>query len=170
MDIVGKEKFHTDDYVYVANEESVKRQRMADGAVPPRPLFSKGRSQAVVNASDEGVVNAVVVLVCPRGLVSDGARVMLVLCGSVVVVETTTSVVARTELVTIGDGAVNVVVERRIVNDRVPTIWVGEVVGTWVAQDCVRGSTLACHGQACNMKRGGSWSGWTSADCATDTC
>jgi hypothetical protein len=38
MDIVGKEKFHTDDYVYVANEESVKRQRMADGAVPPRPL------------------------------------------------------------------------------------------------------------------------------------
>jgi hypothetical protein len=38
MDTVGKEKFHTDDYVYVANEESVKRQRMADGTVPPRPL------------------------------------------------------------------------------------------------------------------------------------
>lgn len=38
MDKVGKEKFHTDDYVYVANEESVKRQRTADGTVPPRRL------------------------------------------------------------------------------------------------------------------------------------
>ncbi len=36
--IVGKEKFHTDDYVYVANEESVKRQRSADGTAPPKRL------------------------------------------------------------------------------------------------------------------------------------
>jgi len=36
--VLGKEKFHTDDYVYVANEESVKRQRTADGTVPPRRL------------------------------------------------------------------------------------------------------------------------------------
>jgi hypothetical protein len=38
MDAVGKVKFGTDDYVYVANEESLKRRRTADATVRPRRL------------------------------------------------------------------------------------------------------------------------------------
>lgn len=56
---VGKEKFHTDDYVYVANEESVKRQRTADATVPPRRLTDHWVARIVeIRALDEQSVFA----------------------------------------------------------------------------------------------------------------